>query len=98
MKRRPGLVINNTPHTIKSGGNLLVNCRWERWKKLTFFYLKIIIEFQGMFNWIAKYCQAQNNDNDNDNDNDDNNDDNNDNDNDDNNDDNNDNNNNDIYV
>ena len=35
-KRRPGLVTNNIPHTIYSGGNLLVNCidgRCE--KKLT---------------------------------------------------------------
>ena len=27
--------------------------------------MKIIIEFQSMFNWIAKYWQAQNNDNNN---------------------------------
>ena len=65
-KRRRGLVTNNIPHTIYSGGNLLVNCTWEMWKKTDFlFYLKIIIEFQSMFNWIAKYWQAQNNDNNN---------------------------------
>ena len=36
------------------------------WKKTDFlFYLRIIIEFQSMFNWIAQYWQAQNNDNNN---------------------------------
>ena len=51
-KRRPGLVTNNIPHTIYSGGNLLVNCIDGRCEKKTdfLFYLRIIIEFQSMFN------------------------------------------------
>ena len=41
MKRSLGLVTHNTPHTIYHGCNLK-----KKKKKLTYIYLKIIIEFQ----------------------------------------------------
>ena len=52
MKRWPCLVTNNIPHTIYSGGNIVVTCRKTKLEKndqLTDFYLKIIIEFQTIF-------------------------------------------------
>ena len=42
-------LFTNIPHTIYSGGNLLVACRKKKTERKTDFYLKIITEFQTMF-------------------------------------------------